>query len=82
MLVDQQHENTERSSFFLRGVVIVVGIAIMEKKSAVTGTTMWGPGLIANLVYNCNITRVYDTCNELVNGVYKPINITGGPHIE
>ena len=22
---------------------------------------------------------VYDTCNELVNGVYKPINITGGP---
>jgi hypothetical protein len=24
---------------------------------------------------------VYGTYNELVNGVYKPTNITGGPHI-
>ena len=27
------------------------------------------------------ITMVYGTYNELVIGAYRPINITGGPHI-
>ena len=36
---------------------------------------------IAKLVYKSNFTMVYGTYKDLVNGAYKPTNITGGPHI-
>ena len=32
--------------------------------------TKWGPHSIANLVYDYKFTRVCDTYNRLVNGVY------------
>ena len=43
--------------------------------------TMWGPQTIAKLVQITPITMVYCTCNYSIHGVYKPTNITGGPHI-
>ena len=42
---------------------------------------MWGPRSIAKLVQITPITMVYGTYNYSIHGVYKPTNITGGPHI-
>jgi hypothetical protein len=42
--------------------------------------TRWCPSSLAKLVYNSHVTMVYGRYNELVNGVYKPTNITGGHH--
>jgi hypothetical protein len=39
------------------------------------------PFSIAKLVNITPITMVYDTQITIVNGIYKPTNITGGPHI-
>ena len=50
--------------------------------SRLVDSTKWGPQTIAKLV---NITpikpMVYGRYNELVNGGYKPTNITGGHHL-
>ena len=43
--------------------------------------TMWGPLTIAKLVNITPITMVYGTYNYSIHGVYKPTDITGGPHI-
>ena len=40
--------------------------------------TMWGPETITKLVQITSITLVYDTCNELVNGVDKLTYYWGG----
>ena len=42
---------------------------------------MWGPRWIAKLVQITPITMVYGTYNYSFHGVYKPTNITEGPHI-
>ena len=42
---------------------------------------MWGPQDSVQSVNITPITMVYGTYNELVMGVYKPTNTTGGPHI-
>ena len=43
--------------------------------------TKWSPGLIAKLVNITPKTMVYGTYNYSIHGIYKPTNITGGPHI-
>jgi hypothetical protein len=40
--------------------------------------TMWAPETITKLVQITSITLVYDTCNELVNGVDKLTYYWGG----
>jgi len=42
--------------------------------------TRWCPSSLAKLVNITPVTMVYGRYNELVNGVYKPTNITGGHH--
>jgi len=49
----------------------------MEIIEIVDLPTMWGPQTIAKLV---NITPIMILITR-VNGIYKPTNITGGPHI-
>ena len=47
--------------------------------------TRWGPQTIAKLVHITPMSLwfmdVYGTYNYSIHGVYKPSNITGGPHL-
>ena len=43
--------------------------------------TRWGPRSIAKLVQITPITMICGTYNYSIHGVYKPSNITGGPHL-
>jgi len=44
--------------------------------------TRWCPSSLAKLVNITPITMIYGTQITIVNGVYKPTNITGGHHPE
>ena len=43
--------------------------------------TKWGPQTIAKLVNITPITMEFMILITIVTGVYRPTNITGGPHI-